>query len=123
MAALNTSLRQLNASIGGYIDQLTRNRTPQEVLDPVPPDSKTRSWCWPITASRPATTCFTTAQRFWTGLDECDGPYAQALIQDYCRVERVTETEGEASVRQLVQRVRDELDIMRDLLARSTAAT
>ncbi len=51
------------------------------------------------------------------GLDECDGPYAQALIQDYCWVERVTETEGEASVRQLVQRVRDELDIMRDLLA------
>lgn len=50
-------------------------------------------------------------------MDECDGPYAQALIQDYCRVERVTETEGEASVRQLVQRVRDELDIMRDLLA------
>ena len=33
MADLNTSLRQLNASIGSYIDQLTRNRTPQEVLD------------------------------------------------------------------------------------------
>ena len=33
MADLNTSLRQLNASIGGYIDQLTRNRTPQEVLE------------------------------------------------------------------------------------------
>lgn len=33
MADLNTSLRQLNASIGTYIDRLTRNRTPQEVLD------------------------------------------------------------------------------------------
>ena len=31
--ALNRSLRALNASIGHYIDRLTRNRTPQEVLE------------------------------------------------------------------------------------------
>ena len=31
--ALNRSLRALNASIGHYIDRLTRNRTPQEELD------------------------------------------------------------------------------------------
>ena len=31
--ALNKSLRALNASIGHYIDRLTRNRTPQEVLE------------------------------------------------------------------------------------------
>ena len=34
--ALNRSLRALNASIGHYIDRLTRNRTPQEVLEHLP---------------------------------------------------------------------------------------
>ena len=33
LEALNKSLRALNASIGHYIDRLTRNRTPQEVLE------------------------------------------------------------------------------------------
>ena len=33
LEALNRSLRALNASIGHYIDRLTRNRTPQEVLE------------------------------------------------------------------------------------------
>lgn len=116
MAALNTSLRQLNASIGGYIDQLTRNRTPQEVLDLFQ-----RYEDEIVVAAyhrfKTSDNLFHYRTEILDGLDECDGPYAQALIQDYCRVERVTETEGEASVRQLVQRVRDELDIMRDLLA------
>ena len=116
MAALNTSLRQLNASIGGYIDQLTRNRTPQEVLDLFQ-----RYEDEIVVAAyhrfKTSDNLFHYRTEILDGLDECDGPYAQALIQDSCRVERVTETEGEASVRQLVQRVRDELDIMRDLLA------
>ena len=53
LEALNKSLRALNASIGHYIDRLTRNRTPQEVT----------------TASRPAITCSTTVpiwRRSWT---------------------------------------------------------
>ena len=33
LETLNKSLRALNASIGHYIDRLTRNRTPQEVLE------------------------------------------------------------------------------------------
>lgn len=33
LEALNKSLRALNASIGHYIDRLTCNRTPQEVLE------------------------------------------------------------------------------------------
>ena len=42
--ALNRSLRALNASIGHYIDRLTRNRTPQEVLGiPVVPISAAKN--------------------------------------------------------------------------------
>lgn len=33
MDELNNSLRQLNASIGQYLDEMTRNKTPQEVLE------------------------------------------------------------------------------------------
>ena len=33
LAELNRSLRGLNASIGHYIDRLTRNRTPEQVLE------------------------------------------------------------------------------------------
>ena len=68
LEALNKSLRALNASIGHYIDRLTRNRTPQEVLELF--DSTRKRW-WPplTTASRPAITCLTTAliwKRIWT---------------------------------------------------------
>ena len=114
--ALNRSLRALNASIGHYIDRLTRNRTPQEVLE-LFDQYEEKVVAAAYHRFKTSDNLFHYRTEILDGLDECDGPYAQALIQDYCRVERVTETEGEASVRQLVQRVRDELDIMRDLLA------
>ena len=33
MDELNSALRNLNASIGSFIDQMTQHKTPQEVLD------------------------------------------------------------------------------------------
>jgi len=64
LEALNKSLRALNASIGHYIDRLTRNRTPQEVLELFDQYEEKV-----VAASRPATTCSTTApssKRDWT---------------------------------------------------------
>ncbi len=66
--ALNKSLRALNASIGHYIDRITRNRTPQEVLELFDQYEK-RWWRRLTTASRPATTSSITAptsKRGWT---------------------------------------------------------
>ena len=116
MADLNTSLRQLNASIGGYIDQLTRNRTPQEVLDLF---QKYEDEIVVAAYHRFKTSdnLFNYRTEILDGLDACNGPYAEALTADYCKVERVSEEKGTAEVRRLVQNIRDELDIMRDLLA------
>lgn len=115
MMELNTSLRQLNASIGGYIDQLTRNRTPQEVLDLFQ-----RYEDEIVVAAyhrfKTSDNLFQYRTEILDGLDACNGPYAGALAADYCRVERVDEEEGRVAVRRLVQKVRDELDIMRELL-------
>ena len=68
LEVLNKSLRALNASIGHYIDRLTRNRTPQEVLE-LFDQYEERWWRQLTTASRPATTCSTTApiwKKNWT---------------------------------------------------------
>lgn len=116
MADLNTSLRQLNASIGTYIDQLTRNRTPQEVLD-LFQQYEDEIVIAAYHRFKTSDNLFNYRTEILDGLDACNGPYAEALTADYCRVERVPENEGVIAVRRLVQKVRDELDIMRDLLA------
>ncbi|MBT9683124.1 Wadjet anti-phage system protein JetA family protein [Pseudoflavonifractor sp. MCC625] len=116
MADLNSSLRQLNASIGTYIDQLTRNRTPQEVLD-LFQQYEDEIVVAAYHRFKTSDNLFQYRTGIMEGLDTCDGRYAEALVADYCRVERVSEAEGTIAVRRLVQKVRDELDIMRDLLA------
>ena len=68
LEALNKSLRALNASIGHYIDRLTRNRTPQEVLE-LFDQYEEKVVAAAYHASRPAITCSTTAliwRRSWT---------------------------------------------------------
>ena len=68
LEALNKSLRALNASIGHYIDRLTRNRTPQEVLE-LFDQYEEKVVAAAYHASRPATTCSITApiwRKGWT---------------------------------------------------------
>ena len=116
MAELNTSLRQLNASIGAYLDQLTRNRTPQEVLD-LFQQYEDEVVVAAYHRFKTSDNLFQYRTEILEGLDACNGRYAEALAADYCKVERVSQPEGTIAVRRLVQKVRDELDIMRDLLA------
>ncbi len=116
MADLNTSLRQLNASIGTYIDQLTRNRTPQEVLD-LFQQYEDEIVVAAYHRFKTSDNLFQYRTGILEGLDACSGRYAEALAADYCRVERVSEAEAAIAVRRLVQKVRDELETMRDLLA------
>ena len=116
MAELNNSLRQLNASIGSYIDQLTQNRTPQEVLD-LFQQYEDEIVVAAYHRFKTSDNLFQYRTEILESLDDCNGRYAQALTEDYSRVERVSESEGAIMVRRLVQKVRDELDIMRNLLA------
>jgi hypothetical protein len=115
MADLNTSLRQLNASIGTYIDRLTRNRTPQEVLD-LFQQYEEEIVVAAYHRFKTSDNLFNYRTEILDGLDDCEGRYVSALTADYCRVERVNEAEGAIAVRWLIQRVRDELDIMHDLI-------
>lgn len=115
MEDLNTSLRQLNASIGAYIDRLTRNRTPQEVLD-LFQQYEEEIVVAAYHRFKTSDNLFNYRTEILDGLDDCEGRYASALTTDYCRVERVEEAEGTIAVRRLIQKVRDELDIMHDLI-------
>jgi len=115
MADLNTSLRQLNASIGTYIDRLTRNKTPQEVLD-LFQQYEEKIVVAAYHRFKTSDNLFSHRTEILEGLDECEERYFGALTEDYCRVEQVGEAEGAAGVHRLIQSVRDELDMMHDLL-------
>lgn len=115
MAELNDSLRQLNSSIGTYIDRLTRNKPPQEVLD-LFQQYEEQIVVAAYHRFKTSDNLFSHRAEILEGLDRCEGQYFDALREDYCRVEQVGEAEGAAGVQGLVQSVRDDLDRMHDLL-------
>ena len=91
LEALNKSLRALNASIGHYIDRLTRNRTPQEVLE-----------------------LFDQYEE--KVVADCEAEHLPRLALDYARVERCAPGEAAPAVRALIQKLRDSLEEMSTLM-------
>lgn len=115
MDELNHALRNLNASIGTYIERLTRNKTPAEILDLFEQYEEQ--------VVEAAYHRFKTSDNLFSyrggllcALDDCDDKYLDALVQDYCIVEQVDPEEGLVRIPHLIQKVRDDIDIMRDLI-------
>ena len=111
LEALNKSLRALNASIGHYIDRLTRNRTPQEVLE--------------LFDQYEEKVVAAAYHRFKTSnyrayleeeLDDCEAEHLPRLALDYARVERCAPGEAAPAVRALIQKLRDSLEEMSTLM-------
>ena len=87
LEALNKSLRALNASIGHYIDRLTRNRTPQEVLE-LFDQYEEKVVAAAYHRFKTSDNLFNYRAFLEEGLDDCETNYLPQLALDYARVER-----------------------------------
>ncbi len=87
LEALNRSLRALNASIGHYIDRLTRNRTPQEVLE-LFDQYEEKVVAAAYHRFKTSDNLFNYRAYLEEGLDACEEAYLPQLALDYARVER-----------------------------------
>ena len=91
--ALNKSLRALNASIGHYIDRLTRNRTPQEVLE-LFDQYEEKVVAAAYHRFKTSDNLFNYRAYLEEGLDECEANFLPQLALDYARVERCAPQRG-----------------------------
>ena len=87
--ALNRSLRALNASIGHYIDRLTRNRTPQEVLE-LFDQYEEKVVAAAYHRFKTSDNLFNYRAYLEEELDDCEENYLPQLAFDYARVERLS---------------------------------
>ena len=116
MDELNTALRNLNASIGSFIDQMTQHKTPQEVLDLF---EKYEEEIVVAAYQRFKTSdnLFNYREALLEGLDNCQDVYIEALAADYCKVERCEAVEAVGAILSIIDRIRDDLTLMGELIA------
>ena len=113
--ALNKSLRALNASIGHYIDRLTRNRTPQEVLE-LFDQYEEKVVAAAYHRFKTSDNLFNYRAYLEEELDDCEAEHLPRLALDYARVERCAPGEAAPAVRALIQKLRDSLEEMSTLM-------
>lgn len=116
MDELNSALRNLNASIGTYIDRMTQHKSPQEVLDLF---EKYEEEIVVAAYQRFKTSdnLFNYREDLLEGLDCCQDVYLEALARDYSQVERRTYEESVGEVLQIIEQVREDLTLMGELIA------
>lgn len=115
MEELNTALRNLNASIGTYIEQLTRNKTPQEVLE-LFDEYEEKIVIASYHRFKTSDNLFFYRTDLQNALDACEDLYLEELVQDYSKVEQVEPDQALPKVLQLIRTVRDDLEIMSELM-------
>ena len=112
---LNTALRQLAASIGEYMYDLTKGKTPQEVLQLF--DTYERE------IVQGAYHRFKTSENLFCyksdlleQLQLCRGRYVQQLCQDCSTVERITQEEAAETIEQLISNLEENLKEIGNLM-------
>ena len=115
LETLNKSLRALNASIGHYIDRLTHNRTPQEVLE-LFDQYEEKVVAAAYHRFKTSDNLFNYRAYLEEELDDCEANHLPRLALDYARVERCAPGEAAPRVRALIQQQRDALEEMSNLI-------
>ena len=115
LETLNKSLRALNASIGHYIDRLTHNRTPQEVLE-LFDQYEEKVVAAAYHRFKTSDNLFNYRAYLEEELDDCEQNQLPRLALDYARVERCAPGEAAPRVRELIQQQRDALEEMSSLI-------
>ena len=115
LETLNKSLRALNASIGHYIDRLTHNRTPQEVLE-LFDQYEEKVVAAAYHRFKTSDNLFNYRAYLEEELDDCEQNQLPRLALDYARVVRCAPGEAAPRVRALIQQQRDALEEMSTLM-------
>ena len=115
LETLNKSLRALNASIGHYIDRLTHNRTPQEVLE-LFDQYEEKVVAAAYHRFKTSDNLFNYRAYLEEELDDCEQNQLPRLALDYARVERCAPGEAAPRVCALIQQQRDALEEMSTLM-------
>ena len=115
LETLNKSLRALNASIGHYIDRLTHNRTPQEVLE-LFDQYEEKVVAAAYHRFKTSDNLFNYRAYLEEELDDCEQNQLPRLALDYARVEHCAPGEAAPRVRALIQQQRDALEEMSTLM-------
>ena len=121
LEALNKSLRALNASIGHYIDRLTRNRTPQEVLE-LFDQYEEKVVAAAYHRFKTSDNLFNYRAYLEEELDDCEAEHLPRLALDYARVERaqfllLSDRSSQGSVTALLRRYAEEIKTPDQLFA------
>lgn len=111
MDELNDALRNLNASIGNYIEKMTRNKTPQQVLE-LFEEYEDKIVIAAYHRFKTSDNLFQYRSDLEAALDLCEDQYMDALIEDYSRVEQVSREQAVGAVFEVIQKVREDLDTM-----------
>jgi len=112
---LNASLRQLAASIGTYMDELTRGKTPEEVLNLF--DSyEEKIVVGAYHRFKTNDNLFYYRSELMEQLELCRTECLEALIQDFALVEQVSDEDANLAIGQLVFKLEEDLREMGEIM-------
>lgn len=115
MDELNGSLRKLNVSIGSFIDQMTQNKTPEEVLD-LFEQYEEEVVVAAYQRFKTSDNLFQYREALREGLDNCQDIYFDALVADYRQVERCDAARAAGAILKTIDKIRDDLILMGELI-------
>lgn len=112
---LNSALRQLAASIGTYIDELTQGKTPEEVLE-LFDTYEEKVVVGAYHRFKTNDNLFYYKSELYEQLELCRTQYLEALIKDFSVVEQVSDEEASLAIGRLVFKMEDDLKEMGEIM-------
>lgn len=112
---LNASLRQLAASIGTYIDELTHGKTPEEVLN-LFESYEEKVVVGAYHRFKTNDNLFYYRSELMEQLELCRTECLEALIRDFALVEQVTDEDANLAISQLVFKLEEDLREMGEIM-------
>lgn len=112
---LNAALRQLAASIGTYIDELTRGKTPEEVLT-LFDTYEEKVVVGAYHRFKTNDNLFYYKSELYEQLELCRTQYFEASVKDFSVVEQVSDEEAALAIGRLVFKLEDDLKEMGEIM-------
>ena len=112
---LNAALRQLASSIGIYIDELTRGKTPQEVLE-LFDAYEDKVVVGAYHRFKTNDNLFYYKSELFEQLELCRTAYLEALIKDFSLVEQTPSDDAGAAIERLIFKLEEDLKEMGNIM-------
>lgn len=112
---LNAALRQLAASIGTYMDELTRGKTPEEVLELFDAYEE-QVVVGAYHRFKTNDNLFYYKSELFEQLELCRTQYLEALIHDFSLVEQVSDDDASLAIGRLIFKLEDDLREMGEIM-------